>query len=262
MLFHYQNLNEKKFDRLGTILRHGKAWLHFGRYTRKVIGWEWSFPSHFCSISFEIMDEGWHFGFSPFWLFSLHLHFDGFKMLHRLSPKRKCVATWDGGKEFWLVDERECRVSFNDWTLRVNPWSKSMEWCKADPWWVRGISLNLPDILLGKHRYTCTTLSTFDIEIPMPEKTYPAKVTIEHRVWKRPLWFARIRRDASVAIPGGIPLPGKGENSWDCGMDGLFGYGCSSTKPEDIIAKGIQSVLKSRRKYAGSVSWTPPVEAK
>lgn len=257
MFWHSQNLNEKKYDKMGSILRHGRAWLHFGKDGRRSIGWEWSFPSHFCLIEFEIGDEGWKFAVAPFGLFGIWIHFDGFALLKRLSPKRKCIATWDGGREFWLIDERECSLSFSDWTLRIHPWSKSMEWCKADPWWVRGISLNLPDLLLGRNRHTCTTVNTFDIEIPMPEKNYPAKVNIEHGIWKRPLWLAKVRRSAWVEIPGGIPFPGKGENSWDCGMDGLFGYGCSGIKAEEIIAQGVQSVLESRRKYAGSVAWVP-----
>lgn len=254
---HWQNLNEKKFGKMGTGLLHGRAWLHIAA---KCIGVEWSLRSHFCHARIGIGGGDSNYE----WTFSLALpplaiwvHFDGFQLLRYLTPKKKCIATWDGGREFEIADEREIAASISDWTIRFNPWSKQDEWSRLDPWWVRGVSLNLPDLLLGRTRYTCEEIERFDIQIPMPEKIYLAKVTIEHRTWKRRLGRAAVRRDAKVDIPGGIPFPGKGENSWDCGMDGLFGYGCDSTKPEAIIAEGVKSVLESRRRYAGSVEWTP-----
>jgi hypothetical protein len=56
-----------------------------------------------------------------------------------------------------------------------------------------------------------------------------------------------------VEIPGGIPFNGKGENSWDCGTDGLFG----SSFPIDVlegsvskcIGKVVENVMDSRFKY-------------
>jgi hypothetical protein len=256
--FHWQNLNDKPFGRQGSGLRHGRCWWHFA--DRRTIGFSWNFWTNFCHLSFRIGDE-WQFSVAippiAFWL-----HFEGFQLLRKLTPQKKCIARWDNNREFYIPDERECEISIHDWTIWIKPWSKEYEWNSKDPWWVRGVNLNLKDLLLGRTKYTVTAIETFSINIPMPEGSYQATVKVEHRTWKRPRWFTHEQRDASVDIPGGIPFPGKGENSYDCGMDGLFGYGCDSLKREDIIAKGVQSVLEYRRRYGGSVDWLPPSEAK
>jgi hypothetical protein len=263
-MIHWQNLNEKR-DGLpnGSGLWHGRCWWHLnheGGFKSRTIALEWSLGirQKSCHAGFGCDDEGWDVSFAiPFiaalyWKFSLGIP----------TPQRKCVATWDGGREFWLTDEREFRFAIHDWTIRLGVWERSGEWRSSDPWWIRGVSFNLPDFFLGRTKHTNETVGEFVVSIPMPEGSYPAKVRIEHCTWKRPRWFGGInRRDAWVDIPGGIPFPGKGENSWDCGMDGLFGYGCSSTKPEDVIAKGVQSVMESRRKYAGSVNWKPTLNS-
>lgn len=254
MFFHAQNLNEKPFGRMGSALRHGRCWWHWGQGEThgKVVEFSWNFWTHFCHLEMEVEDE-WQFSiaFPPvaFWI-----HFEGFPLLRRLTPKKKCVNRQG---EFFIPDRRECGISIHDWTIWLKPWCRWGEWNSKDPWWVQGVNLNLADFFLGRTKYTVTPIETFDILIPMPEGTYPAKVKVEHRVWKRPRWFAYEKRDASVDIPGGIPFPGKGENAFDCDIDGLFGYGSSSLKPEDIIAKGVQSVLNNRRRYGGSVDWIP-----
>lgn len=42
---------------------------------------------------------------------------------------------------------------------------------------------------------------------------------------------------------------GKGENSWDCGEDGLYGCGSEGSSLEDAITKTVSIVLRNRRKY-------------
>ena len=87
------------------------------------------------------------------------------------------------------------------------------------------------------------------VVIPMPEGVYHGTAKIERRTWKRPLWFAFSRVSTTIDCPRGIPFAGKGENSWDCGDDGLFGWGAEGPSIEKAIARGVESVLESRRRY-------------
>ncbi len=123
-----------------------------------------------------------------------------------------------------------------------------MEWRRDDPWWRKDIVLHVVDWLIGRARCTTTKGEPSRVVIPMPEGSYLANATTESRVWRR-RWYWPDRRHDSVwiDIPGGIPHSGKGENSWDCGDDGLFGTGGDTL--EEAIANVVRSVLKSRRRY-------------
>jgi hypothetical protein len=61
-------------------------------------------------------------------------------------------------RPFVIPDDRECSVSVHDWTLRLTPWGRWGEWRTADPWWIRGVSLNLLDAFLGRTKYTTDTV--------------------------------------------------------------------------------------------------------
>jgi hypothetical protein len=223
---------------------HGfRFFWHVGR--RSVLSIEMAFLRAFCH-AYLSTGEKWTLGLAVPGV-ALWVGVDGFGLWH---PQKKCIATWDGGREFWIPDDRECRIDMSDWTLHIVPWGKSMEWASADPWWVKGVSIRFRELLLGRTRYTSETLrGGIPLVIPMPEGAYAAVAKVERCTWKRPRWFAQTRTYVSVDIPKGIPFAGKGENSWDCGDDGLFGYSSEGESLETAIAKGVESVLTSRRRY-------------
>lgn len=223
---------------------HGfRFWWHVGN--RSVLSIEMAFWRSHCHAYIETGDS-WKLSAAVPGI-AIWIGLEGFSLWH---PQKKCIATWDGNREFWIPDQRECKVSVHDWTIHIHPWSKSMEWCKADPWWIRGFSIDLKDLALGRARYDTETLKEgIPILIPLPEGCYNATAKIVKSTWKRPRWFTYTRISTNVEIPKGLPFAGKGENSWDCGDDGLFGYGVDGTSLEHAIAHGVESVLKSRRKY-------------
>lgn len=150
---------------------------------------------------------------------------------------------WTGGREFSLY--------VGDWTIRMIPFGRHMEWRAVDPWWVRGVSLNIPDVILGRAKYSTELVADrIACTVPMPEGQYAAMAKVERATWKRPRWFAKVRTSVSLEIPKGIPHAGKGENSWDCGDDGLFGIGGDSV--EDAIRRARESVLRDRKRYGPS----------
>jgi hypothetical protein len=137
-------------------------------------------------------------------------------------------------------------IWYSVWVGSFASWSRSYPWCR---WWRQG-NINILDLLGGKWTHTHEVLqSDIPIIIPMPEGSYKAVASFERRTWKRPRWFATTRLYTDVKVPKGIPFAGKGENSWDCGDDGLFGYGVEGHDIPKAIAHGVESVLKSRKRY-------------
>lgn len=205
-----------------------RSWWHFKG--RSCIAVEVSVLRSFCGISFSVNDEGWKF--------------------HAAVPG---ISVWLGLEGFRLlrVDEsRECSLKIHDWAIWITPWGRSMAWRRSDPWWVRGITIHVKDLLLGRQQCEREDIQAgIPVSIPMPEGVYPAVANIERMTWKRPLWLRRSRTYVNVEVPNGIPFSGKGENSWDCGDDGLFGYSVEGTSLERAIAHGVESVLSSRRRY-------------
>lgn len=134
----------------------------------------------------------------------------------------------------------------------VGPWTRVALW--------PGIHINLTghprDRLLGRKVCTTTQGEATPVVVPMPEGNYPAVVTVEKRVWKRPRWPwpSHYRTDYSIDIPSGIPVPGKGENSWDCEDDAIYGTGGRSV--HDAVANATRAALRSREQYAGK-GWVP-----
>lgn len=121
-------------------------------------------------------------------------------------------------------------------------------WSRSDPWW-RRFSFYPVDFLLGKMRCDVVTGERREALVPMPEGSYPCVLTKKTRTWsraRRPFW-SRSRVEWDIQIDGGIPFMGKGEDSWNCGPDGLWGTGGSS--PENAIANAVESVLRSRGRH-------------
>ena len=221
-------------------------WWHLGRDARACIHGEINWWSRWCGCRLSVDDEGWtvHAAFPPIAVWFI------FDNLGLWQPQVKHIFHWDNNREVWLPDQRECALSFGDWTLRFVPWGRSMEWRTADPWWIRGVSLDLKRLVLGRERCTVEILKQgIPVTIPMPEGTYRGTAKIERRTWKRSRWFAHSRVSTTIDCPKGIPFAGKGENSWDCGDDGLFGWGTEGESIERAIAHGVESVLTSRRRY-------------
>jgi hypothetical protein len=136
-------------------------------------------------------------------------------------------------------------------------WHTTDSWSSRTPRWRHG-NWDPMDSFFGrvKHRedeiVTCVTTV-----IPMPEGSYPCKVTIKRESFGRPRlpWRHRVTR-AHVDCQTPVPYPGKGESEYDCGDDALYSMVTSASTVEQAIARAVESVLGRRRQYGGSVNWT------
>jgi len=143
MWWHWQNLNDKKGRGQGSGLRHGRCWWHFRTKSRRpgpTIQFSWNLWSHFCGIGVDWDDEDLTFSaaFPPFafWLsFSTN-----FAWIDKLLPHKVLSPNYP---DTIVVDEREIAIKIHNGCVWIHPYSKSMEWAKADPWWVRGINFSI-----------------------------------------------------------------------------------------------------------------------
>ena len=259
-MYSHHRIEKQKHRRLKWI---GQWWLHFAGH--RCISVEWSALSTSCHLSFAVghgdSNDGWQFSIAipPI---ALYVGVDGFNLP---APRRMIKATWDDNREVSIRDEYEFNLAIHSWAIWFTPWGKWGEWCAADPWWMRGVNFNIQDFFCGRAKCTVTEGQSFDVIVPMPERSYRGKATIKYYKWTRPRWFSRYRNDVSVDMQEGIPFPGKGENSWDCGMDALWGFGLAYREGMDVptagAGKGMESAMESRRRYGGSPYWLPPVES-
>lgn len=221
-----------------------RSWLNLGKTTFAV---EWSFWSAYKHLGFHLNiathDDFLQVGFAPYF-FSFYFTIENHKLQTWLSNKiKRKDETYGSG--------RSIGVSIHGGSIWVDLWNDPMEHRRGDPkWW----HFNIPyvDILLGKSKCSTVELETHEISIPMPEKTYPAKAIMKEYTWKRARWFDKKILRCEITLKEGIPLEGKGENSWDCGIN--YTYGVTTGKVNDVfeaVGDLVASTLRNRIKYGG-----------
>jgi hypothetical protein len=184
--------------------------------------------------------------------------------------QRKCVATWDNNREFWLIDEREYGFYVYQWAI-VWCWHKKADESGGNqPWW-RGFYFRIDDFFLGKTEYMTRDIAT---EENVVFKLGGKEFVMNSIHWVDATWFRRriplaLHSQKMVRVEMKIEKPpmrsGKGENSWDCGDDGSFGvvtvwkherptWRNSKEMARLAVADYVAGVLKDAKRYGGSSS--------
>lgn len=249
MRFHWQNLNDKHpvSGRRKKQL-HGRAWWRKWRLEWVLPSWRsWgvSLSVNGGDSSDEVMV---HLGCG---LFSFYLSRSGLPINWFGEWKQSYRPGWDN---WFCREEREFHLTAHNGHIWLTVWGRAIEHRSADPWWIRGVSFSPVDFLLGSRKHEHRLLGPQrEVLIPMPEGCYLALMRPEERRWWRPRWPwwpCRILNEyIDIQIEGGVPFMGKGENSWDCGEDGLWGTSSRGFSYEKAVGKVVESVLENRRKY-------------
>jgi hypothetical protein len=233
--WHWQNLNDDGRD-----LLHGRAWLHHGERTVQV-SWRvgrWNGLRAMLTRGGEEEDYtlGLGFGWGNLWL-----------ILSGFRPYNALPRGWGRDTGFYLHEDHLV-VSWNcndsSWSSETGPahgWQKS--------WFLK-------DVFLGHAKYVEGEGEPVPAVISMPEADYPCTVTIRTDEWRRPRWRTLRLTRADVDIPGGVPIPGKGENAWDCDEDAIFGQTAPATSVAEAVESVRQSAERRRLKYGGC-DWKP-----
>lgn len=125
--------------------------------------------------------------------------------------------------------------------------------------WLRDIKRNKQvtlfrgDWILGKPRHT---LEVLEADIPITVNvgqwdgdSYRGTAKHTRRTWKR-RFSTKVSDGYEIDMQEGIPFPGKGENSWDCGDDAYYGFGGETI--ESAIERIAADTIKRRGK-----NWRP-----
>jgi hypothetical protein len=253
--FHWQNLNDKKDGTQGPGWIHGRAWFHrkwneardgYGKRNRQVC-FSWNFdPRWWLGFSIGLFDGDsqrdaqlrLHFGLAHFWI-----------TLENLLPKKYSYSRHSWAHETGITyfeDHFQIGLHHAGNDCRDCAGWKGWEW-----------SCFVSDLVWGRSKYSEAVLQEQMASVSMPESDYPVKVKIVEAVWTRPRkpWPFKMRR-ALIECERGIPTPGKGENSWDCGQDATFGLTCPASTVEEALQALKVSVTRDRERYGGK-NWRP-----
>jgi len=237
----WQNLNKK-----GSGFWNGRAWLHF---TDNCVGVQWVPLSRRCAIGLEFSttsDSNISFNISVPFVVSLYFSIDRARWVKHLPGVK-----WNGHSS---SGDREISFRIFNNALWWRLWRNPMEGYARD--W-RDSCFHFDDFILGRNKHSKSDHSSGDYLLVMPEGAYPVKIELYTSTWKRPRWpwFQSVRR-ASIETEHGVPIPGKGENSYDCEDDALYGGTYSATTVDEALQKMHDSVMRDRLRYGGS-EWIP-----
>jgi len=245
----YQNLNECKQTHKKGFPWHGRGSLYEQSSTgqRKSLGLEWSLFNKKIALgvsnSFDFLDNEIKFGFRiPG--FSLWLRAENF------MPKSWLRKWEEASREtsISLFYEEDSKEWFFSWEL----WSDDLGWSQQKRSWWRKQFIGLNSLFWGEEKVKMTTYKSCEFPIPLPEGNYPAKIELKERLGKRKRWpFSQKHFSADVKFLKPIPIPGKGENSWDCGDDAYYGMGFPCKSVEEAVGHVVTSVYRTRLRYGG-----------
>lgn len=257
---------KKLQGKLGHGWRNGRAWMHvYVGHPDKgkklpTVGVQWTIFKKHHSVGISLVcgsgDSDRDIDFSiriPG--FGLYLSLEGILPFQFFNPgskypsSRMLSVAWHS-ESLWFClwadpDETDYRVPF--W----HPCSKN-----------RTPVIHPLDILFGKLEFSSEKLDEQPGEVVLPEGTYPVQVVLEKRTWQRPRlpWKKKTRISTEVISAHGLPIPGKGENGWDCGEDAYYSVGTSETTLEGAVRVAAEKVLETRRSRGGE-GWQPQEKA-
>jgi hypothetical protein len=140
------------------------------------------------------------------------------------------------------------------WSLGAD----DMGWSSGTPKWRHGAWHPLGHFM---RQGEPVVVETREVLVPMPERSYKAIAKLERSRWgfgKLPRVFDRIDYHVDIEMQPGeqVPVPDKGENSYDCGEDASFAMSCPASSIEEGIGKLVASALRDRYRRGGA-KWVP-----
>lgn len=242
---HAQNLTDG-----GSILRHGRAWLSW-------LHLEWAFgPSSFGgvrSLGVSLGVDGEERRVTA----SLSLLLVAFHLVVPLSRWLADRLPFGYRRERrWSGLTRRFALEIHHGTLWWRFWADDDEWRHDDPWWMAR-SWDFVEALLGPVEVSDSEIEQGLVDLTFPESSYRAEITVRERTWsRRRAPWGQTRIYADVQIPRGVPIPGKGENAWDCGEDAIYGTGADATSVTDAVPLVIANITAQRERLGGR-NWRP-----
>lgn len=120
----------------------------------------------------------------------------------------------------------------------------------------------LKDKILGKRKYSTEVISEYKETLSFLEGEniveYPVVISMEIATWKRPRWWPMKLYRPEIKMQ--IPVPGKGENSWDIDEDCIYDSTLAGRKTpytiEEVLKQETEYIMKERLRHGG-LNWKP-----
>ena len=253
---HWQNMTEDGAGRSQLILRDGRAWFHrpwddFNIFQRQIeVSWT---AGSLRWVGFELRlydgDNQGNIAISlGFVWFTLAIAFENF-----IPRSRARRHDWSHVTGLSLDLSEGVRDSFI--FARLHYGFGDCDDCGSWRGWHKYFSP--ADLLFGRPVYSTKEVERETRRMSLPEGSYLVEVVLSDDRWKRPRWpWARVVRRAEVACKAGVPIPGKGDSSWDCGETRRFDLKCQAASITEGIQKFRDGIVERRLRYGGS-EWEP-----
>lgn len=226
--WHWQNLTEDHGSKRSG-LWYGRGWLNLWRWTLNLC---WAFGkfsrSFHLGISKDTLDGEVGITICLPYLISLWFHFGGLRLRY----------------DDWNDARRDISLRIFDGMIWL------ILWGNPDEFRHRAIVIHVIDLIFGKTNYRKFDMVESRIDIPMPEKSYPATVKMYTAEWRRSRWpFPERIRRADVTPDEPIPHPGKGTESYNLDDDALWSGIYVAETPAEAAVKVRESVMWCREHY-------------
>jgi hypothetical protein len=166
----------------------------------------------------------------------------------------------------WIrTASRELSITFHNYSMWWDIWIDSNEWSNKTPKWRNG-NFDFQELLKGKDKVETTLVKEQFGEVEMPEGKYLCRINQKHSIRTYQRWFSNewnrfefefgfYDKDKWIETP--VLHWGKGESSWNCGMDGTWSISLSSEVKnlEEANIKVIESCMRDRERY-GSIDFS------
>lgn len=160
---------------------------------------------------------------------------------------------------FGLTDSRQFGFCLYEEFFWIYIYTPVGTWSSTDPWWQR-ISIDWKTLFMGKQIFHKECSEPVETKIFFPEKLRTAMVKYEKRTWTRTRWpGAYVSRSFDFNFQNDpIPIPGKGENSWDCDDDAIYSTSICVDGPDGYseAVKKLQDDVDRTRTQRGGASWS------
>lgn len=205
-------------------------------------------------VSFETVgynDE--HYGLDLHVLpLSVYLHLD----THGILPKPTKEREWRLVASLADGAASDISVHFALGPGGINPAWKDRQGRRRVGVW------HLLDWLLGRNVYASIKGEPYDLDIPLPERSYRVRVTPSENTWTRPRWprwpFTIRHRLADInghADP--LPEPGNDESDFWNGEDAIFGLSVEDGTPRQVAQRVADRVMEARKRHGAGYDWRP-----
>jgi hypothetical protein len=158
------------------------------------------------------------------------------------------------------VRNRNVGLRFFDDAMWWNFFTRNGHWSSETPKWRDGNFRPIDALLGARERQYVRELKSFDLKLLLPEGEYVATIKRTESLYTRPRWFGEVITHHDCEFPRPLPVPGKGENSYDCDEDAVFSMSIPGRKTlTEIETEIVGSILRTRERRA-SRNWRPEVK--